>query len=144
MHGSALRRLLVACALVVLGGALMTLTVCGSGIPAGPVDPEKAMAHVRQLVACNPRPAGSPGLAKAADYIAGQLKALGLNPQRDEFEHPQEKITIRNVWAPSTRIGPECHRRRRRAGGAAGDGARVHQGSQVQAEGERVAAVHRR
>lgn len=99
MHGSVSRRLLVVGALVLLGGVLMRLTSCSSSAGSGPVDGNKAMAHVKQLVACNPRPAGSPGLAKAADYLSAELKALGLNPQRDEFVHPQEKITIRNVWA---------------------------------------------
>jgi Zn-dependent M28 family amino/carboxypeptidase len=56
------------------------------------------MAHVEKLVSFSPRPAGSEQMAKAADYVCRQLQDLGLQPQRDEYLDPQEKLLLRNVW----------------------------------------------
>jgi glutaminyl-peptide cyclotransferase len=49
------------------------------------IDGERAFAHVRKQVEIGPRPAGSAELAKARDYIVGELKSYGLNVTLDEF-----------------------------------------------------------
>jgi Zn-dependent M28 family amino/carboxypeptidase len=75
---------------------LALLAACGGS--RGPVDGARAHAHLEQLVALGPRPFGSEALAKAADYITGELTRLGLSPQRQEVVHETEKKTIRNLW----------------------------------------------
>lgn len=49
------------------------------------IDGDRAFEHVRKLVEIGPRPAGSPELAKARDYIVNELKSYGLNVTLDEF-----------------------------------------------------------
>jgi len=49
------------------------------------IDGERAFEHVRKQVEIGPRPAGSAELAKARDYIVGELKSYGLNVMFDEF-----------------------------------------------------------
>ena len=76
--------------------AALSLAQCGG--PRGPIDGDKAMAHVRTMVGFGPRPFGSAALAKTTDYIEGELKKLGLSPQRHEVLLEKEKKTIRNLW----------------------------------------------
>jgi Zn-dependent M28 family amino/carboxypeptidase len=84
--------------LTLLALSLCSLPIaCGGVGTNGPTDGKKAMAHVQALVAIGPRPFGSPELAKAADYITGELTKLGLQPQRHELLHEKEKKTIRNL-----------------------------------------------
>ncbi|MBL8753308.1 MAG: M28 family peptidase [Planctomycetes bacterium] len=73
-----------------------TCTQCSG--PSGPIDGDKAMAHVKAQVAFGPRPFGSDALAKTTDYLEGELKKLGLSPQRHEVMHDKEKKTIRNLY----------------------------------------------
>ena len=49
---------------------------------ANAFDPQHALAHVRVLASSEMegRRSGTPGLDRAADYIAGQLRAMGLQP----------------------------------------------------------------
>src|SRR5919199_263934 len=49
------------------------------------IDGDRAFEHVRKQVEIGPRPAGSAELAKARDYIVGELKSYGLNVTEDEF-----------------------------------------------------------
>lgn len=79
------------CALAACGG--------GSSIP-GPVDGDRAMAHVRHLVEqIGPRPFGSKGLEQAADYIRDELKKLGLEPRlHTQTVAAEGGKTIRNVY----------------------------------------------
>jgi glutaminyl-peptide cyclotransferase len=49
-------------------------------------DGARALEHVRQLVAIGPRVAGTPGATQARDYIASQLKVLGLTADEQSFE----------------------------------------------------------
>ena len=77
---------------------LATVLLAGCSGPAGPVDGAAAMRHVEALVKIGPRPFGSAELAKAADYITGELQKLGLTPQRHEVEYEKEKKTIRNLY----------------------------------------------
>ncbi|MGE3173091.1 MAG: M28 family peptidase [Planctomycetota bacterium] len=79
---------------------LALLTCCGGGPQLdGPVDGDRAMAHVRHLVeTIGPRPFGSDNLAKAANYITGELTELGLQPKRHEVVDAKENKTIRNLY----------------------------------------------
>lgn len=86
--------------------SFLVLTGCGGGA-AGPVDGAAAMKHLQALVGIGPRPFGSPELAKAADYITGELGKLGLQPKRQEVEHQKEKKTIRNLYAQIDGEDPE-------------------------------------
>lgn len=79
---------------------LLTLLLgsCGGGL-AGPVDGDRAYEHVRQLsVVIGERPFGSEGLAKAADYICGEVQKLGLEPKRHEPVDGPSGKTIRNLY----------------------------------------------
>src|SRR5947209_6515988 len=49
------------------------------------IDGDRAFEHVRKQVEIGPRAAGSAELAKARDYIVGELKSYGLNVTLDEF-----------------------------------------------------------
>ncbi|MER3428785.1 MAG: hypothetical protein C4334_11940 [Pyrinomonas sp.] len=48
-------------------------------------DADRAFAHVSKLVAFGPRPAGSAELARAREYIIGELRSYGLKTWTDEF-----------------------------------------------------------
>lgn len=76
--------------------ALAVLPGCSGS--SGPVDGDRAYAHLERLVGFGPRPFGSDALGQAADYITSELTALGLSPQRHEVMHEQEKKRIRNLW----------------------------------------------
>src|ERR1044072_1609953 len=56
-----------------------------SSVSQQPFDGERAFEHVRKQVELGPRPAGSAELARARDYITGELKSYGLNVNLDEF-----------------------------------------------------------
>ncbi len=77
--------------------ALVLLAACG-GSTTGPMDGKAAWAHLEKLVAFGPRPAGSAALGRTAEYISAELRKLGLQPQLQEFTHPQEKLLLRNLW----------------------------------------------
>jgi hypothetical protein len=49
------------------------------------IDGDRAFENVRKQVEIGPRPAGSAELAKARDFIVGELKSYGLNVTLDEF-----------------------------------------------------------
>lgn len=51
-------------------------------------DASRAFAHMRQLVALGPRPAGSPAIAQARQYIKTQLAAAGVPVVEQAFEAP--------------------------------------------------------
>ncbi len=53
---------------------------------AAAFDGARAHEHVRKLVALGPRVAGTPGAKQARDYIAVQMKALGLAVKEQSFE----------------------------------------------------------
>lgn len=62
-------------------------------------DGGRAYKHVEDLVALGPRPTGSEALVRAADYIAAQLKASGLELREQVFEAatPRGPIKFRNI-----------------------------------------------
>ncbi len=49
------------------------------------VSGEKALEHVRALVALGPRPPGSPALQKSREYIEQQLRTYGYQVEEDGF-----------------------------------------------------------
>ena len=49
-------------------------------------DAGRAYEHMRQLVAIGPRPAGSPAIASARQYIAAQITQLGLRVVEQPFD----------------------------------------------------------
>lgn len=58
----------------------------------------RAYAHVAELVSYGPRWTGSPGWAKALDYIAATLRErAGLEPERDRWTDPRFGITFENI-----------------------------------------------
>ncbi len=62
-------------------------------------DGAKALEHVRQLVALGPRPAGSPALAAARQYIRRQMAAIGMPVVEQAFDAdtPVGRLRMVNV-----------------------------------------------
>jgi peptidase M28-like protein len=84
------------------GIALVGFAVAACGaIPAqtGPnaFDGKQAFEHVRQLVAIGPRVAGTPGAARARDYIRKELTALGLTVQEQAFDASTPKGVVHMI-----------------------------------------------
>ena len=74
---------------------LLSVVVLGIALPlAAEIKPDarEALAHIRQL--CRPelagRQSGTPGYRKAAEYVAGRMKAYGLLPGGDSGTYFQE------------------------------------------------------
>ncbi len=63
-------------------------TTAHSGLPEQftPVHATNALARVEALVALGPRGSSTEGASRAADWIAGQLRAAKLEPRVDTFE----------------------------------------------------------
>src|SRR5690554_5315047 len=94
--------------------ALLLIVLLGMRAPAvgpSPVSPassptpfsgERALEHVRRLVEIGPRVAGSPGAARAREYITGQIEALGLRvvQQTFEAETPLGTVEMVNLRVP--------------------------------------------
>lgn len=61
----------------------------------------RAYEHLRQVVGIGPRPAGSPGIAQARDYIIRQLKSIGVAVAQQAFvaQTPIGAIPMVNVIA---------------------------------------------
>jgi glutaminyl-peptide cyclotransferase len=73
-------------------------------------DGARAHEHVRQLVAIGPRVAGTPGARRARDYIAAQMKAIGLTVDEQAFEAktpagPTKMVNLR-VMLPGGETSP--------------------------------------
>lgn len=60
-------------------------------------DGGRAFRDLEQLVAIGPRPAGSPGIARARAYITEQLAAAGLKTEEQAFDAATPLGTIRMV-----------------------------------------------
>ncbi len=54
--------------------------------PAPAFDAARAFADLEAIVAIGPRPAGSPGAQRVRDYIAREMKAIGLAAVEQPFE----------------------------------------------------------
>lgn len=91
----------------VAAAVLVTALVIGSAMTGAgqgsqiAFDSGKAWEHVRQQVACGPRPSGSPALAACRRYIINQLKAVGIEAREQPFEAdtPLGKVSMANVIA---------------------------------------------
>jgi glutaminyl-peptide cyclotransferase len=64
-------------------------------------DGAAAMRHVERLVAIGPRPAGSPGAARARAYIIDELKKVGVSAKVEAFDAttPHGRLPMANVVA---------------------------------------------
>src|SRR5438105_13998432 len=62
-------------------------------------DGAAAFRHLERLVAIGPRPAGSPGGAKARAYIEAELRAAGVETRVLPFDAvtPQGRLPMANV-----------------------------------------------
>jgi glutaminyl-peptide cyclotransferase len=79
--------------------ALAAAAACAAAQPpATPAfDGRIALEHVRQIVDIGPRVAGTPGAQKTRDYIAAQMKALGLAVVEQAFDARTPLGTVRMV-----------------------------------------------
>ena len=76
----------------------LTSTACLYGVELGPVfDGKRAFEHVRALVEIGPRVAGSPGAARAREYITKQLAELGLKVEEQAFDAKTPLGVVRMV-----------------------------------------------
>jgi len=92
--------------------ATVALSAClGAAQPPAPrFDGQKALDHVRAMVALGPRPAGSPALAKTRDYIKQELSALGLKLEEQAFDASTPAGTLKMVNLRAT-IGDAAAKR---------------------------------
>jgi Zn-dependent M28 family amino/carboxypeptidase len=88
---------------VSLALALVAASVLAGAAAEPPrFDGAAALRHVERLVAIGPRVAGSPGGARAREYIVGELKRIpGVQVQIKAFEAdtPHGRLTMANVIA---------------------------------------------
>jgi Zn-dependent M28 family amino/carboxypeptidase len=73
-------------------------------------DGDRAFAHVKAQVGFGPRPAGSPAIEKARDYIVGELKGYGLKTTLEEFTEttPRGKVKFKNIIAELPGESPDA------------------------------------
>jgi len=90
--------------------AAMVAASCAAQPPKGDsgFSGTRALADVRKLVAIGPRVAGTPGAAKARDYITEQLKAAGLAVREQAFDAstPRGSVHMINLLAVIPGIPP--------------------------------------
>jgi len=62
-------------------------------------DGKRAFAHVAKQVSFGPRPAGSPAIAEAQDYILAELKSYGCAADTDAFssDTPAGRLPMKNI-----------------------------------------------
>src|SRR6202049_1147569 len=75
----------------------------------GGFDGARAYKHVEQLVAIGPHSAGSEGIRRAQDYIAGQLKSFGCQVEEQNFHAPSTPVgdvAMKNIIAKIPSTGP--------------------------------------
>jgi glutaminyl-peptide cyclotransferase len=87
-----------------LAGVLLATVLVGAAraAEAPAFDGTAALKHVERLVALGPRVAGTPGGARAREYIAGELKKVpGVQVQVKPFEAdtPHGRLSLANVIA---------------------------------------------
>lgn len=91
--------------------ALTSLACLSAAQPSATFDGRRAYEHLRQLVEIGPRPAGSPGAARARDYITKQLGALGLKVEEQAFDGKTplgvvRMVNLRATFPPESSSGP--------------------------------------
>jgi Zn-dependent M28 family amino/carboxypeptidase len=80
--------------------ALATVACLNVTQPAAPgFDATRAFADLKAIVSIGPRPAGSAGARQVREYIAGEMKAIGLSAVEQPFEArtPIGPIPMANV-----------------------------------------------
>jgi Zn-dependent M28 family amino/carboxypeptidase len=79
--------------------ALVVVAMPASGQTAGGFDGQAAFRHLEKLVGFGPRPAGSPALARARDYIVAELRRAGIDPIVQKFpaRTPDGTLSMTNV-----------------------------------------------
>lgn len=92
-------------AALVLGVAVLSFAVTSPAaqdlrLPPS-FDGAAAMRHIERLVAIGPRPAGSPGAARARAYIVDELKKAGVSAKVEAFDAatPHGRLPMANVVA---------------------------------------------
>jgi Zn-dependent M28 family amino/carboxypeptidase len=82
-----------------LAAAFSSFLLAADGTPA--FDASRAFEHLRRLVAFGPRPAGSPALAEARRYLAGELARVGaaVTEQAFDAETPVGRLRMVNLVA---------------------------------------------
>lgn len=109
MNGIAAHRAVMA---VLLAVALAS-GLCTCGGPAGPIDGGAAFAHTKAIVEVSPRPTGSEGLRKSADYIKAEIAKLGLQPREQVWTQSVERygqsreLSLRNLWTEIPGTDPD-------------------------------------
>jgi len=83
-----------------LAATLLVAAVLAAQPAARPAfDGAAALRHVAALVAIGPRPSGSPGSARARDYIVQELRRAGVEARVEAFEAmtPHGRLAMANV-----------------------------------------------
>jgi Zn-dependent M28 family amino/carboxypeptidase len=80
---------------------LVLATVALGDAAGARFDGAAALRHVERLVAIGPRVAGTPGGARARDYITAELRKAGAEVRVESFEAetPDGRVTMANVVA---------------------------------------------
>jgi glutaminyl-peptide cyclotransferase len=87
---------------VTLLAVALALLVAAPAVAAdAPFDGGAAFRDLERLVAIGPRPAGSPGAARARAYILGELRAAGIRARVEPFEAdtPHGRLSMANLVA---------------------------------------------
>jgi len=90
---------------VAAAAGLVVAVAAGQAVPAvAAFDQDRAFADAETMVALGPRPLGSEALEANRRYIDEQLRAVGLEPERDEFTAatPMGDIGMANIIARVT------------------------------------------
>jgi glutaminyl-peptide cyclotransferase len=89
-----------------MGGTVLMVFFSGSLAAQDPkttrgLDPRLAYSHVQQLVSFGPRPSGSPGSARAQQYLIGQLQKYKIKIEQQDFlaSTPNGAISMKNIVA---------------------------------------------
>lgn len=92
--------------------AVLATLLCGCGDrpppPLPAFDGAAALETAREFVALGPKDSGTPGAARAAEWIRARLVAAGWEASIDEFRDgpPGGELTFRNVVASRRGAGP--------------------------------------
>ena len=92
--------------------ASLAVTACLSAQAPPRFSGDRALAHIRELVAIGPRVAGEPGAEQARTYITQQLAAIGLTAQEQPFEATTPLGRAKMVNLRVSLPGAESGRRR--------------------------------
>lgn len=78
--------------------------------PTASFDADRAWSDLEAIVAFGPRPSASPANAKLRDFLCDELRAAGLDPQREPFtdETPVGPLDFENVYADLAPLDPSA------------------------------------